>query len=303
MSLPFEAPQRSNSFPTKLRAPQERHAELSNNNINTKKSVDDTLPRRAQTWLWDGTSDSTESPASMSPSFSHQSSPAASQILNQTQAQQPFVPSQQVCANQALPDLMPLMFPSGDQLAYPAQPMSTLEDGHFKEDMTNSPMQYTPESFAQGNTSVLNGGFAQNTVANNFDGFSGIQGLSGTLPTRNATALAPHLQRLGLDTQLYSPATQSSSTPETMQSPDLVTLPHNYVWQNFGPSNQNNSREQLMKKEQIIGDNNLAVDDGGMASMGMNFDMDVNFGELLGANTSNASAMNDDWSQWMNNGV
>lgn len=288
-------------------APQERRANASNNN----KSVDDSLPRRPQTWLWDNISDATESPASMSPAFSHQSSPAASQTLNQApvqqqqQQQQPFISSQQLGASQLLPDLMPIMFPSGDQLAYPAQPLSTLEDGHFKDEVTPSPMQYTQEPLTQGSTSSLNGNFTQNTTPNGFDGFSGIQGL----PVRSATTLAPHLQRLGLQTQIHSPATLGSSTPDTIQSPDLVSLPHNYMWQSFSLSNQNNPYEQPVKEQSVAGEKSMMTDDPGldaMPSMGMGFDMDVNFGEILGnigTNPNNPATMNDDWSQWMNNGV
>lgn len=38
-----------------------------------------------------------------------------------------------------LPDLMPIMFPSDDPFAYPTQPMSTLEDDHFRHDRGMTP--------------------------------------------------------------------------------------------------------------------------------------------------------------------
>lgn len=278
--------------------------------MNNKKSVDDSLPRRAQTWLWDGTSDSAESPATTSPAFSQQGSPAPPQALNQPAIQQPFTSSQQLGASQILPDLMPIMFPSGDQFAYPAQPMSTLEDDHFKDELSNSPMQYTQEPLRNGSTSSLNGNFAQNTPSSAFEGLAGVPGLSGGLPARSATALAPHLQHMRLQTQNNSPATQASPTPDLIQSPDLVSLPHNYMWQSFSLSNRNNPLDQSMKDQAGAGEKTMVAGDpaidGMPSTMGMGFDMDVNFGELLGnfgTNPNNGSTMNDDWSQWMNTGV
>lgn len=304
MSLPFDTPQRSNSFPTKLAALHSRQSQ------EPKNAVDDTrLPRRPQAWLWDGHSesaDSTASPSSAS-AFSHDqtASPVANQYLNQPPTQQPFTSSQQLGASQILPDLMPIMFPSGDQFAYPAQPLSTLEDDHFKDDLPNSPMQqYTQDSFTSQGSNSLNGNFSR-PMSSGFDGLTGLQGLSGPFPPASAATLAPQLQHLGLQ---HTPSTLSS-TPDNIQSPDLVSLPHNYMWQSFSLSNAGMPNEQNLKEQSVPGGKVTMTDNGGldgMSSLGMGFDMDVNFGEILGnigTNHATATNMNDEWSQWMNTGV
>lgn len=304
MSLPFDTPQRSNSFPTKLAALQSRPSQ------EPKSAVDDTrLPRRSQTWLWEGHSDSADSTASPSSAsaFSHDqtASPAANQYLPQPSTQQPFTSSQQLGASQILPDLMPIMFPSGDQFAYPAQPLSTLEDDHFKDELPNSPMQYTHDSFTSQGSNSLNGNFSRPMV-NGFDGLAGLQGLSGPFQPAPAATLVPQLQHLGLQT----PSTHSS-TPDNIQSPDLVSLPHNYMWQSFSLSNPGVPNEQTMKEQSVSGGKMTMTENGaldGMSSLGMGFDMDVNFGEILGNIGANPGAgtatnMNDEWSQWMNTGV
>jgi hypothetical protein len=302
MSLPFDTPQRSNSFPTKLAALHTRQSQ------EPKSAVDDTrLPRRSQTWLWDGHSDSADSTASPSSAsaFSHDqtASPVSSQYLNQAPTQQPFTSSQQLGASQILPDLMPIMFPSGDQFAYPAQPLSTLEDDHFKDELPNSPMQYTQDSFTSRGSNLLNGNFSQ--PMNGFDGLTSLQGLTGPFPPASAATLAPQLQHLGLQ---QTPSTHSS-TPDNIQSPDLVSLPHNYMWQSFSLSNPSMPNEQNLKEQSVPGGKMRMTDNGGlegMSSLGMGFDMDVNFGEILGnlgTNLGTATNMNDEWSQWMNTGV
>jgi hypothetical protein len=304
MSLPFDTPQRSNSFPTKLAALNSRQSQ------EPKSAVDDTrLPRRSQTWLWDGHSDSADSTASPSStsafSLDRTASPVANQYLNQPPTQQPFTSSQQLGASQILPDLMPIMFPSGDQFAYPAQPLSTLEDDHFKDELPNSPMQYTQDSFASQGPNSLNGNFTR-PMSNGLDGLTGLQGLSGPFQPASAATLAPQLQHLGLQQQ--TPSTYSS-TPDHIQSPDLVSLPHNHMWQSFSLSNPGMPIEQNLKEQSIPGGKMTMTDNGGldgMSSLGMGFDMDVNFGEILGnigTNPGNATNMNDEWSQWMNTGV
>lgn len=303
MSLPFDTPQRSNSFPTKLAALHSRHSQ------EPKSAADDTrLPRRSQTWLWEGHSDSPDSTASPSSAsaFSHDqnASPAANQYLAQPPTQEPFTSSQQLNASQILPDLMPIMFPSGDQFAYPAQPLSTLEDDHFKDELSTSPMQYTQDSFTPQGPNTLNGNFSR-PMSNGLDGLNGLQGLSGPFQSASAATLAPQLQHLGLQ---QTPSTHSS-TPDNIQSPDLVSLPHNYMWQSFSLSNPSMTNEQPMKEQSVPGGKATMTDNGGldgMSSLGMGFDMDVNFGEILGnigTNPGAAANMNDEWSQWMNTGV
>lgn len=303
MSLPFDTPQRSNSFPTKLAALHSRQLQ------EPKSAVDDTrLPRRSQTWLWDGHSDSADSTASPSStsafSLDRTASPVAYQYLNQPPTQQPFTSSQQLGASQILPDLMPIMFPSGDQFAYPAQPLSTLEDDHFKDELPNSPMQYTQDSFTSQGPNSLNGNFTR-PMSNGLDGLTGLQGLSGPFQSASAATLAPQLQHLGLQ---QTPSTHSS-TPDHIQSPDLVSLPHNYMWQSFSLSNPGMPIEQNLKEQSIPGGKMTMTDNRGldeMSSLGMGFDMDVNFGEILGnigTNPGTATNMNDEWSQWMNTGV
>lgn len=196
------------------------------------------------------------------------------------------------------------MFPSGDQFAYPAQPLSTLEDDHFKDELPNSPTHYTHEPFTTQGLNTLNGNFSQ-LVSNGYDGLTGLQGIPGPFQPASVATLAPQLQHLGLQ---QTPSTHSS-TPDNIQSPDLVSLPHNYMWQSFSLSNPGMPDEQNLKEQSIPGGKMTMNENrelNGMSSMGMGFDMDVNFGEILGnigTNSGTTMNMNDEWSNWMNTGV
>lgn len=223
--------------------------------------------------------------------------------------QQPFTSSNQLSAQQILPDLTPIMFPSGDQFAYPAPPLSTLEDDHFKEEISNSPMQYSQDPFTSATGSnQLNGNFSQNITTDlNGNVLGGIQGLPGPFVTGSAATLAPQLQHLGL----HTPSTHSSTPDSTIQGPDLVSLPHNYMWQSFSLSNPTApNNDSTAMKEQSYSDGKATVFDDGevdkMSSLGMGFDMDVNFNEIfgnIGTNPNAATNTNDEWGQWMNTGA
>lgn len=123
--------------------------------------------------------------------------------------------------------------------------------------------------------------------------------MTGNVSARMPSAIPPQLQQLGVQSQLQSP---SSSTPDQIQSPDLVSLPQQYVWQGFGVLGNGTSQQPASEAKDAPVDAGVGNE---FTCMGMGFDMDVNLDDVfgnIGANAGSSSAMNDDWSQWMNTG-
>jgi hypothetical protein len=85
-------------------------------------------------------------------------------VVNQAQVQ--ASPQQQTfnqsMGNAGFPDLSSMMFPSGDPFAYPNQPISTLEDGQFKQE----PGQF---GFPGGNNMFFNEPTTTGISFENFD--------------------------------------------------------------------------------------------------------------------------------------
>ncbi|CRG85879.1 Activator of stress genes 1 [Talaromyces islandicus] len=293
ISLPFGAPQRSNSFPLHPNTSQSRKVSEAS---STTTSVDDhRIPDRSQTWNLNAGLAKAETFSSPSPVLSNEPSAFSSQ--SQPHSRQPSM-SRGVDCDRALPDLMPIMFPSDDPFAYPTQPLSTLEDRHFKDDISGSSMQYLQDSLLQGNTTLPPSGNRFMSPTTSFDSYQGIYGLPGSISARMASAIPPQLQQLGgVQSQLQSP---SSSTPEKVQSPDLVSLPQQYVWQGFGVVGNGTNQQPVSETKDAPIDPAVGNE---FTCMGLGFDMDVNLDDVfgnIGTNTGSNNAMNDDWSQWMN---
>ena len=212
-----------------------------------------------------------------------------------------------------LPDLMPIMFPSDDPFAYPTQPMSTLEDDHFRHDRTgvqfpfdSKPQQ--PTGMATSTPSDLSGSVSTPT----FDAFNlpnfpigNTSGVKSSIPSR--LQANNHSRN---SSRLHSPIPQSHTPSETLSSPDLVSIPNqNFVWEgyNFQPTNTNMGAETTMQQDQPLPnglrDLNIGLDDNTMA---MNMDLGISFDDLFGNDATcrpGPRAPNDEWTQWMNAGV
>ncbi|KAJ5648372.1 hypothetical protein N7490_004744 [Penicillium lividum] len=206
--------------------------------------------------------------------------------------------SQQFTNPTNLPDLMPIMFPTDDPFAYPTQPMSTLEDDHFRHDRSGlGPTQYpfdsTPMVHSPSDPSVTTPGFD----FSNLPGY-GAASIKSSVPNR--LQAAPQLN----SPRVHSPISQSHTPSEALSSPDLVSIPNqNFVWQgyNFQPT----SGDQPMQQEPLpngLPDFNMGLDEN---NMGMNMDLGISFDDLFGNNTGRPGkrTSNDEWTQWMNSGV
>ncbi|GLI72991.1 gypsy retrotransposon integrase-like protein 1 [Penicillium ochrochloron] len=222
-----------------------------------------------------------------------------------------------------LPDLMPMMFPSDDPFAYPTQPMSTLEDDHFKHERSGAPQSqpsFDSPSQQQGmgsNTPSDRSGTGISTPS--FDAFANFSnfpinaasGMKSSIPTR---LQQPTTQPMN-PSRLHSPISQGQTPSEHLSSPDLVSIPNqNFVWQgyNFQPAGNveavnNEPTTSTMQPDTAplngLPDFNMGLDEN---ALGMNMDLGISFDDLFGNNANfrpGAGAANDDWTQWMNAGV
>ncbi|KAJ5155808.1 hypothetical protein N7492_008611 [Penicillium capsulatum] len=220
--------------------------------------------------------------------------------------------SQQFNNPNNLPDLMPIMFPSDDPFAYPTQPMSKLEDDHFRNDQpgmqsSHYPFEPHPASMAPSTPSDPSG---PGVSTPSFDGFPTFPnfaaggssgGIKSSVPSRlhaNAPSLA--------SSRLHSPISQAHTPSEALSSPDLVSIPNqNFVWQGYNYQPTNLATDQTMQQGPSLfnglPDLNMGLDEG---SMGMNTDLGISFDDLFGNNVaSQPGAPNDDWTQFMNPGT
>ncbi|KAL1979176.1 hypothetical protein VTN96DRAFT_6594 [Rasamsonia emersonii] len=303
----FSMPQRAHTFPAQLmqsRAPAE--------SAKTPAAVDDNWAFDPRSFAKEtSTGVSGEPQSSPSPAFtSDQINQTSGSPLTASPGQQPSS-TQPLDAAQNMPDLMPIMFPSGDPFAYPTQPMSTLEDGHFKNDRSGPSAQFPMDATTQSGTASSTAGNAtlrSSTPA--VDTFPSLQGFPSEI--RVSTTLPPQFQHLNLQSQVQSPASHSSTpaSNEMIQSPDLVSLPNqNFMWQGLSFGGQNMMNNQPQSQQQASGPNDVRFDGvstNGISPMGMALDMNVNFDDVfgnVGMSSGNGYPGNDDWSQWMNVGV
>lgn len=278
----------------------------------TPAAVDDnwTFDPRAFVSKETSTGISGEPQSSPSPAFaSDQINPSSGSPMTASPGQQPSS-TQPLDAAQNMPDLMPIMFPSGDPFAYPTQPMSTLEDGHFKNDRPGQfPMDATTQSGTAASTS---GTAAFRSTTPGVDTFTNLHGFPSGTPSRVSTTLPPQFQHLNLQSQVQSPQSHSSTpaSNEMIQSPDLVSLPNqNFMWHGLSFGTQNMMNNQPQSQPQTSGPNEVqfsGVGTNGFSPMGMAMDMNVNFDDVfgnVGTSSGNGYPGNEDWSQWMNVGV
>lgn len=224
-----------------------------------------------------------------------------------TQDQSSLAWAQQFNNLDNLPDLMPMMFPSDDPFAYPTQPMSTLEDDHFRHDRSGMPQP--PFSFEQSAARPPSTPSDRNLPSPSFDSFSNLPsfpigaaqgGVKSSVPSR---LQAGNNQSIG-SARLNTPISQGHSPSEALSSPDLVSIPNqNFVWQgyNFQPSN---ITPQPTIPPDTSAPNSILDFDIGLDENAMGLKMDgISFDDLFGNNATyppGSTAPNDDWTQWMN---
>ncbi|KAJ5130523.1 uncharacterized protein N7515_006562 [Penicillium bovifimosum] len=212
-----------------------------------------------------------------------------------------------------LPDLMPMMFPSDDPFAYPTQPMSTLEDDHFRHDQaglpSGLPSQYPFDSVPGMGPATPGDHSSAGVSTPNFD-FTNMS----NFPLPNAagmkTSVPSHLRpsHSRSSSRIHSPIAQPPA--EVLSSPDLVSIPNqNFAWQgyNFQPNNPSPmATESVSQQPEMSGnglpDLSMGMDDN-MGMNGMNLDLGISFDDLFGNNAAyrpNNGASAEEWPQWMN---
>jgi len=285
-------------------------------------SVDDSHAyTRTSSWMTNGSSGVSTGPRSISsmsfaadrgnPSSAASSLPSSlpQQKQPQPSVSQPFDPSGN------LPDLMPIMFPSGDPFAYPTQPMSTLEDDHFKNDRVGNSAQYTFEPGSQRATAPSTSSAVPTSAAvgastPTFDAYTNIPVFPSGPPGGVAGGLPPHLQHLNhTPSRVQSPPSHTSTPADMVQSPDLVSIPNqNFMWQSFSFQQPSLSTDQQQSQQQMTGTNdmrNVGTGMDGFSPMGTGMDMGVSLDDLfnLGGGAGASGSGNDDWGQWMSMGT
>ncbi|KAJ5728457.1 hypothetical protein N7493_004787 [Penicillium malachiteum] len=296
----FSLPHRSTTFPTHMMqqnqvvdSPTRRQRSLDNSQSNRP-----TDSGTQSAWMASTPKFLTEAMATPEPMSSSSMNPS---LANQEQPSLAW--SQQFTNPSNLPDLMPMMFPSDDPFAYPTQPMSTLEDDHFRHDRPGKPNNHFPfDSNSQ--TGITNSPIDHNVATPGFDfanlsNFGASTGVKSSVPSRLQPMSSP---------RIHSPISNTPS--EALSSPDLVSIPNqNFVWQgyNFQPTNmaaeQNVQQEQSAPTSNGVPDFAMGFDDN---SLGMKMDLGISFDDLFGNDAPfrpGNGVSNDDWTQWMNAGV
>lgn len=297
-SLPSEIPPLSNSSPVHLATLPSTQRSGQSNIYSVGGNYKDDQPH---TFLPDTLSLGNEPRESRSPFLLRpQTSSLPSPLSTNPPAQQPTIPSEQFDASQMVPDLMPIMFPSGDPFAYPAQPMSTLESRHFKDGLSEASLPFFKYPISEFNPSFPDRYIRQNIAT--FDSYPGTQVPPREVHTRIDTAFPSESEHLGIQSEAPTPGSHSSIS-ENVQGPDLVSVPHNFTWQQFGFPPQNTFTSQPLSQGTALG-----ASDGpsgitgpnGFDSMGMDFAMDANLDDIFEQAISGSTLQIDDWSQWTN---
>ncbi|KAJ5774022.1 hypothetical protein N7457_008918 [Penicillium paradoxum] len=208
-----------------------------------------------------------------------------------------------------LPDLMPMMFPSDDPFAYPTQPMSTLEDDHFRHDRTGLSSQYPFDSTPGMGPATPGDPSSAGVSTPSFD-FTNLPNFPVANTPGIKSSVPSHLRASHSRTssRVHSPISQSQTPTEVISSPDLVSIPNqNFVWQgyNFQPSNPSMiATESVPQQPETSGQNGLSDFSMGMdENINMNVDLGISFDDLFGNNATyrpGNGASAEDWSQWMN---
>jgi hypothetical protein len=318
-------PQRASTFPLQLLTRQSKEAS------NTPKSLDDShgvgnkmyqSPVNTPTWVSSTpephTDTTTTSPEPFVADQARATTTASPMpMMHSREPSSGQIPTQQL-ANGNLPDLMPIMFPSDDPFAYPTQPMSTLEDDHFRVDglgvQTANQFGFDPASHGLPSATSTDSpmGAVSTPTFENFGAFplfsnGSSTGINATLPHR----VTPQKQQSMNQARLQSPVSHGStpSGTEAVNSPDLVSIPNqNFMWQGynfqpqtFAPDSSGPQQVPATTESQDFGmrmDENNAM--GAPMELGL-LPLDDIFGNGDPCRP-NGTLANDDWIQWMNVG-
>lgn len=309
-------PQRSSTFPIQLLnrgskgEASNTPKSLDDNNSQHRRTPSNTRLNHASTWFAstpEGTAETASTPSDTYPvsepvNVSSNTASPMPMSLPMRDAPATQFATQSFNTNPAnLPDLMGIMFPSDDPFAYPTQPMSTLEDGHFRQD-GGAPFGVNPPTQQSGISSGPDAMGMSTPKMETFANFplfpnSTPTPMQATLPTRMANP--PQISQ----SRLQSPVSHASTpgTGEAVNSPDLVSLPNNnYMWQgyNFQPQNfqQGLSMPASMPSGQAP-DIGMGLDDTN--SLGMGIDLGISLDEIFGDSDMTRGGLPiDDWSQW-----
>jgi hypothetical protein len=224
----FDAPQRARTFPARL--PSRPPTDL-------PTSVDDNQPSgcRSRSWMafeLDSAHPLSTNPRTFMADGNDHASPLPFSVLPGSQQKYPPQTfSRPLNAASQLPDLMPIMFPSEDPFAYPTQPMSALEDRHFKNDRAG------PFAFEASTQASLPLNAPSLPSTSGYDPFTGPAVYSGPPGSMGVSLSTPYrtpsLRPSNPQTQPQSPPSHVSTpgSNEVMQSPDLVSIPsQGFMW-------------------------------------------------------------------------
>ena len=312
----FSVPPRASTFPTHVaRASSNQPAGNAERTATSSTSGDSPKHTHLHPWMTGDPSPlgKAESVSSMSPAMGDypipSSSSASSLSSSKQQQQQQQQPQQFQFPNSFenpnhLPDLMPMMFPSGDPFAYPNQPMSTLEDGHFKHDRLGT---------AASNTSSMNTPATPSTPSHGAS-FSNAPIFPGGSSSNAPSSLG--LQTFNNLNQQSSGRSQHLRSPsggDAIHNPDLVSMPNQPLsWQGLSlqshpqlnaTSSQTSQPRMSQTLPNVGPDMGLGIGDFGDIGMGVNMGMGMNLDEIFG----NSTGMGDDWAggggtEWMDLG-
>ncbi|KAL5335773.1 fungal-specific transcription factor domain-containing protein [Aspergillus crustosus] len=329
----FGPPQRANTFPIQLLT---RLSKLEGNHM--PKSLDDNhahvqrtpaKPRaNRQSWV---------PPAEPQPQPQSTTStppPAQPQALPIREPPTQFT-SQPLPNTTGFPDLMPIMFPSDDPFAYPTQPMSTLEDDHFRYDgstsTTSAPFSTIPLPDNTSNSMDINRPLDSFAGFPLFQNQAQTQTATGTPQSSMSAALSNRLSNPTSTSQHHSPASHGSTPIEAINSPDLVSIPNqNFIWQGYGieqqpafgaetsslnnnkhnmqpfppttsttttnPNTEQNQQQQQMFASMGLDENAFSLAGLDLPGLGMPLD------DIFGQGDAKNDFGGDDWTQWMNIG-
>jgi hypothetical protein len=211
-----------------------------------------------------------------------------------------------------LPDLMPMMFPSDDPFAYPNQPMSTLEDDHFKHDPTSNAVQFAFGSTPPVLTATGSSPNPSTSSTPTYDGFSGAPIYSNQRSTYAASLPShhKHLPQYTSHQQIPSmppPGYETSAGIVTTPDPTTMSIPdQNFLWQGLGaqqvPEPQSQGQQQLASVQVSPGvpgfgmGMRMGIGMTGFGGLGMN--MGMNLDDLLSGGDGPV-----EWNQWMDIGA
>lgn len=296
-------------------------------NVSTPRWVPSTPDSAAET-----TNPTTPSETYNSSSFSNTPSPLQS-TQRQDMSSYPF-PQQVPGFDSNLPDLMPIMFPSDDPFAYPTQPMSTLEDDHFRNESSSGPFTFNQRATMPTTTGALNGMGLPNAPSENFSNLNMFNdGTSTGMSPIMSNRLSGHQQNS--QSRLQSPRSGMSTPGEHVSSPDLVSIPNqNFMWQGYNfqppswPAGDPSVQQQPQQQQQVLqqpqqqqqqqqqpqqqqsqfpsqGIPNFGAGVDETNPTGIGIDLGIQLDDLLGSSEAYRPAgnyNNDDWLQWMNVG-